>query len=44
MLEEAGGVEVRLNIEDIFSSNSTQEITDFFSEWVNKYVNTFRPR
>ena len=44
MLEEAGGVGIRLNIEDIFSSNSTQEITDFYSKWVNKYVNVFRPR
>lgn len=44
MLEEAGGVGVRLNIDDVFSSNSTQEIADFFSEWVNKYVNVFRPR
>ena len=44
MLENNGGAGVRLNCEDVFSPDSRNEINDFFQEWVNKLVNTFRPR
>ena len=44
MLEETGGAGVRLNVEDIFSSKSSEEIKTFFNQWVNQFVNVFRPR
>jgi len=44
MLEESGGAGVRLNCENFFDRESEQLISIFFSEWVNKFVNAFRPR
>jgi hypothetical protein len=44
MSEESGGVGVRLPCDDVFSLENRDEIKRFFAEWVNRFVNVFRPR
>ncbi len=44
MSEEGGGAGVRLPCEDVFLPGNRGKIKEFFAEWVNRFVNVFRPR
>lgn len=42
--EQSNSVAVRFPCEDIFASENREDIKAFFQEWLNKFVNVFRPR
>ena len=44
MSEVGGGTGVRLPCDDIFLSENRKKIKAFFAEWINRFVNVFRPR
>lgn len=39
-----GGFGVRMNVEDVYDSNNSKMISEFFSKWSNQFVNIMRPK
>ena len=44
MEEESGGASVRLPCDDVFLRENRDTIKALFAQWINRFVNVFRPR